>query len=185
MRDAILCTLWDEDEHCFLRGIKVEMNASEFTYMMGDKDKKALPLDYSKREKVIVAKDSIVDSSLLGLVYPFEFLAATDRRMCETAQKIEARLTSPKIGGIKRCENDRYFGGNPWIICTLWLALYYIDYGDNTKAEGLLKWVLAHQTKMGLLAEQIDKETGKPAWIIPLTWSHAMFILTVRRLYEK
>ena len=34
----------------------------------------------------------------------------------------------------------------------------------------------------GFYLRQVDKETGKPAWVIPLTWSHAMFVLVLEGL---
>jgi glucoamylase len=29
------------------------------------------------------------------------------------------------VGGIGRYPGDSYYGGNPWILSALWLALYY------------------------------------------------------------
>lgn len=176
--------LWDDESGCFLRGVKVELSKDEFTYLTAKQYSEDSLEQLWKREKLALDKDPIIDISLLGLCFPFGFLPADDPRLRKTAEKIAEKLTSPKIGGIKRYENDQYIGGNPWILCTLWLALYYIKSGSKVKAAELVEWVLFHQTKVGLLAEQIDKETGKPAWIIPLTWSHAMLILTVQLLYS-
>lgn len=160
LKTTIEQRLWSEEGKCFLRGIYPQENGN-------------------------IIEDPIVDVSLLGLVYPFAFISADDPRMTATAQAVEQRLTSPKVGGIKRYEDDEYIGGNPWILCTLWLALYYVELGNQTKAEKLLNWAVEHQTHSGLLPEQVDRETGETAWVVPLTWSHAMLVLTVLELFPK
>jgi glucoamylase len=81
-----------------------------------------------------------------------------------------------------RYSGDHYRGGNPWIICTLWLAQYYIQLGDRKRAVQLLDWAVDHRTRLDLLPEQIDRDTGEPAWVVPLAWSHAMYILTLAGL---
>jgi GH15 family glucan-1,4-alpha-glucosidase len=50
-----------------------------------------------------------------------------------------------------------------------------VEYLTN---EGIkcLKWALAGATSTGLLPEQVDKSTGKPAWAIPLGWSGSLMI---------
>lgn len=183
IRKAILAELWDEENSCFLRGLKVEINKTEHQYIAKHYAEYTAH-KAGQQDKIIVDKDPILDISLLGLVFPFDFLPAQDKRMLAIAQKIEEKLTSPIVGGIKRYENDPYIGGNPWILCTLWLALYHLKCGQTDKADHLVEWVLTHQTEVGLLPEQIDKATGQPAWIIPLTWSHAMLILTVQLFTE-
>jgi len=46
----------------------------------------------------------------------------------------------PPGGGIKRYENDNYIGGNPWVLATLWVALYYIEIKEYEKAKDYLRW---------------------------------------------
>ena len=87
--------------------------------------------------------------------------------------------TQPGVGGIRRYENDHYAGGNPWVLCTLWLALDANRRGDAATVKDALQWVLQNQTGTGLLPEQVDKEKGGPGWVVPLTWSHAMYVLTI------
>jgi GH15 family glucan-1,4-alpha-glucosidase len=101
-----------------------------------------------------------------------------------TAEAVEAALTSPVVGGIKRYEDDPYIGGNPWILTTLWLAQYRIAVGELEKAEQLLQWAVDHRTAMELLPEQVDKQTGETAWVVPLTWSHAMYVSTLFQFAE-
>ena len=88
-------------------------------------------------------------------------------------------------GGYLRYEGDNYINGNPWVIATLWLANYYLDKGEKTSAKKCLEFVVKTATPHGFLAEQIDNSTLKPAWVIGLGWSHALFIITINRLLGK
>ena len=73
-------------------------------------------------------------------------------------------------------------GGNAWIISSLWLALYYIEAGNIDRARELYDWVTEHADDKGFLAEQIDKDTGNPAWIVGLSWSHALYIIVGEKI---
>jgi glucoamylase len=123
-------------------------------------------------------RDENLDVSLLGLTFPFEILPGDDYRMKATAHKIEQAF-SYNFGGIGRYPGDLYYGGNPWILSVLWLALYCEKLNDANKTEQLLKWAIHCATDLDFLAEQIDKETGVPISAVPLAWSHAFFILAV------
>jgi glucoamylase len=123
-------------------------------------------------------RDENLDVSLLGLTFPFEILLGDDYRMKATANKIEQAF-SYNVGGIGRYPGDLYYGGNPWILSVLWLALYHEKLKDVNKTEQLIKWAIDCATDLDFLAEQIDKETGVPISAVPLAWSHAFFILAV------
>jgi len=69
-------------------------------------------------------------------------------------------------------------------LTTLWFALYYIRNGKINKALEYFDWAARGATPLGFLPEQIDINTGKPAWVIPLTWSHAMFVLVMAELFK-
>ena len=133
--------------------------------------------------KTAVPRDENIDISLLSLSYPFDVLPADDERIKKTAAAIESAFKF-KSGGLGRYAFDLYYGGNPWILATLWLALYYEKVGALGKAEQLISWALDHSTELGLLSEQVDKENGAPMSAIPLAWSHAFFILSVLDLSE-
>jgi glucoamylase len=133
--------------------------------------------------KTAVPRDENLDISLLSLSYPFDVLPADDERIKKTALAIESAFKF-KSGGLGRYPFDDYYGGNPWILTTLWLALYYEKVGELGKAEQLIRWALDHSTELGLLSEQVDKENGVPISAIPLAWSHAFFILSVLDLEE-
>ncbi|OPA76343.1 glycoside hydrolase family 15 [Paenibacillus selenitireducens] len=182
--DAILHSCWNESNQVFYRGLKLEV--TESTYI--EAQQQGYATSKTSREKgypvYMLEQDRVVDVSLLGISVPFAVIPASHEYAVKTADTIERLLTSPVVGGIKRYEDDNYIGGNPWILTTLWLAQYRIQNGQIDEAKALLHWVIDHQTATGLLPEQVDRETGKTAWVVPLTWSHAMFILAVHMLAE-
>ena len=75
--------------------------------------------------------------------------------------------------------------GNPWVIATLWMAMYYIKIKDNKKAKECFDFVVRTSSSHGFLAEQVDNSTMKPAWVIGLAWSHAMFVIVLNELYGR
>ncbi|MBQ9298618.1 MAG: hypothetical protein IJ223_06330 [Clostridia bacterium] len=138
---------------------------------------------YDEERKTFVRslKDSKMDISLLGLVYPFKVFKATEKNISNTVERMNLTLRT-YTGGYLRYEGDSYIGGNPWVIATLWLANYYLDKGERAEAKKCLDFVVKTATPHGYLAEQIDNNTLKPAWVIGLGWSHAMFVITLNRL---
>ncbi len=120
-----------------------------------------------------------VDTSALGLSIPFGMLSVDDDRMVSTAKRIEERLKFSN-GGIGRFEHDGFYGGNPWIITTLWLGLYHAARGEEERARSLLGWVESSAlTDSLLLPEQIDRDENTPVAAVPLNWSHAMYVISV------
>jgi len=131
--------------------------------------------------------DWVVDSAtlqvgLLGILPP------SDPRVQATARLVEERLWIAGLGGLARYEGDYYFRrhenlpGNPWIICTCWLAQHHImsaaSIGDLKKPLEMIEWVCRQATATGVLPEQIDAVTGEHLSVSPLTWSHAEFVKT-------
>ncbi|MDF2941919.1 MAG: glycoside hydrolase 15-related protein [Herbinix sp.] len=182
LKAAIENELWEEDHNCFLRGIRTQLYPAQ---KMKDLECRLVPANSKGAMKEVVCKDYIVDVSLIGLSVPFGVLEASDYRMIATVKKIEDILTVEKVGGIKRYEDDEYIGGNPWILTTLWLALYHIKNKDFNKALLYFDWAVKGRTELDLLPEQISKETGEPIWIVPLTWSHAMYALVYHELRKE
>jgi len=185
IRINISARCWNDEKGSFYRGLKLQVD--EATYW--EASQLGLPVQVVKDAKGYkryeLYYDPVIDISLIGLSIPFEVFPIDDPRMEQTADTIEAMLTSPAVGGIKRYENDHYIGGNPWILTTLWLCQYRILQGGKDSSADLFRWVLNHQTELGHLPEQVDKATGETAWVVPLTWSHAMFVLAVHMLAEK
>ena len=160
--------LWDEERGYFLRMITVDKDGT-------------------------IHKDATLDSSLCGL-FQFGMFLATDELIERTMQQLEQTLwVKTQVGGMPRYENDYYYQvthdlsqaqGNPWFICTLWLAQYKIARASTIEelheALPLLEWALKHALPSGVMAEQVNPFTSEPLSVSPLTWSHAEFVLTVR-----
>lgn len=145
-----------------------------------------------------VEADPTLDASLAGL-FLFGLFSARDPRIEATMRAIEERLwVKTPVGGVARYEDDYYYQlsrdlervpGNPWFICTLWLAEWHIaraiSPSDLGRALELLEWVAAHALPSGVLAEQVHPESGEPLSVSPLSWSHGTFIATVLHYLER
>jgi glucoamylase len=136
--------------------------------------------------------DDTVDASLVGL-WQFGMYKPDDAKIGSTMQQIREQLwVKTNVGGVARYTNDHYrqvsqditnVPGNPWFICTLWLAEWYAltaAHTDDLKgAMEILEWVAAHALPSGILAEQVDPYSHQPVSVSPLTWSHAAYVSTV------
>lgn len=171
LKQAILNELYDDNRGVFLRGISY--------------------IDHDINRKNV---DRTVDSSVYG-IFEFNLLSADDPRVVRTMQNLEEKLWVPGKGGLARYENDPYYRkegrnySNPWIICTLWLAKWYIaeakEIKDLEKALELINWAADCSLETGIMPEQIDSFTGEPLSVAPLTWSHSEFVDTVTQYQEK
>ncbi len=142
--------------------------------------------------------DMTVDASLFGIFY-FDVFDAQDEIVRSTMRAVEERLTvKTETGGIARFERDGYMSvtddtdavpGNPWFICTLWLADYHIARAatrdELDRALPLIEWATARALPSGVFAEQIHPATGEPLSVAPLTWSHSTFVATVMAYLKK
>ncbi len=142
--------------------------------------------------------DLTVDASTYAPFY-FGMFEPNDPRVVGTMEAIREHLwLRTPTGGIARYEGDLYYRlsdgtvdlpGNPWCICTLWLAEWYIAKAQNKdqlhEAIPLLDWVASNALSSGVLAEQFDPFTNRPLSVAPLTWSHATFISTVLEYVKK
>lgn len=142
-------------------------------------------------------RDTTVDASLLGLVL-FGGYDPLDARVAQTAQAVEERLwVKTGFGGLARYEGDDYqravssegVAGNPWVVCTLWLAQYRIAAARSMEsleqALPLLVWVAERALPSGVLPEQVHPQTGECLSISPLTWSHGTLVAAVLDYVEK
>ncbi|MVO98753.1 glycoside hydrolase family 15 protein [Paenibacillus lutrae] len=172
IKNGILNHLWDEQEGRFARGL------------------------YQKDG--VWVKDMTLESSVYG-IFEFGVLPADDDRVVRTmlANKNGLSIKTP-TGGVARYYNDYYFQrshdlnqipGNPWIICTLWIAEWEIEcaktIADLESPRQTLEWVVRHQMESGILPEQLDPHNGGPVSVAPLTWSHATFVLSVVKYLNK
>jgi glucoamylase len=142
--------------------------------------------------------DMVIDSATYGL-WRFGMYPPDESRIADTMNAIREQLSNnAAAGGIARYRDDYYFKaendtkkvpGNPWFICTLWMAQWYIATARSTHdlkpARDIINWVVGHQLPGGLLSEQLDPNTGSPLSVSPLTWSHAELIATVDEYCRK
>lgn len=172
-RTAILEHFWDEHAQLFARMVTLDGQGG-------------------------VIRDMTVDASAAG-VFCFGVLPANDPKMVATMEALGRRLwVKAGAGGLARYEQDYYFRvtddfdkvpGNPWIICTLWLADWYIATASSPSemrsALDLLEWACRCALSTGILPEQVHPHTLQPLSVAPLTWSHSQFVLTVANYLEK
>ena len=176
MKEAMILYLYDEELNRFLRMINFDEYGS-------------------------IIKDKVMDASIYA-VFAFDIFPTTDPRVKSTMNQLKNRLwIKTDVGGMARYENDYYHrvsdditnvAGNPWHICTLWIAEWYlkqakeeIDPAENLeKAKEILVWVANHALSSGVLAEQVNPYTNDPISVSPLTWSHATYVLTVLEYLE-
>jgi GH15 family glucan-1,4-alpha-glucosidase len=164
MLTALMRDLWSEEQGRFRRGI----------YLRGDGE---------------IVLDETLESSILG-IFLLGVLPAAEPKLAQTVDQLaEGLWAKTEIGGIARYFNDYYFRvaddptvipGNPWIICTLWLARYQIASARRTsdldRPLELIRWALARALPSGVLPEQINPFTGEALSVLPLTWSHATLV---------
>ncbi|MDQ6421086.1 glycoside hydrolase family 15 protein [Paenibacillus sp. LHD-117] len=172
IKQGMLEHLWDEDSGRFARGLIQKDNRW--------------------------VKDMTLESSLFG-VLEFGVLPVDDERVVKTMLSIKEGLrVRTDIGGIARYTNDYYFQqsgeidkvpGNPWIICTLWVANFEIDSAKSLEElsgpRETLEWVADHALQSGLLPEQLNPYDGSPLSVAPLTWSHATVVQSVCKYAKK
>lgn len=141
------------------------------------------------------SRDLTIDSSQAG-IFLFGVLEASDPMVESTMRAIENALwIKTGMGGLARFEGDNYqriskkVTGNPWVICTLWLARWYIaraaSQDELQKGMDLIYWAMRHSLPSGVMAEQIDPFTGAPWSVSPLVWSHAEFVITIYEYLNK
>lgn len=134
-------------------------------------------------------------SSLYGLLL-FRVFDHDDERMQRMLKAVEERLqVKGSSRGFVRYEGDAYYrmqdadSPNPWVICTLWIARFYIEQAkslsDMKYPLELLEWTCSHSTRSGVLAEQMHPDTREQLSTAPLVWSHAEFVLAVQAYLEK
>jgi oligosaccharide amylase len=142
--------------------------------------------------------DLTVDASLFG-VAAFGLFPVDDPMVVSTMKQVEEHLTvQTNIGGIARYERDWFLHvtedfkrvpGNPWIICTLWLAQYKISTAHTLEqlqsVVDILTWVVRHARPSGVLSEQLHPFGERPISVCPLSWSHAEVIITVIDYLDK
>lgn len=190
----------DFGEHALsahFRNAAEEIKAAAEKFLFDEKLGRFVRMINVSREGAITI-DETLDCSIAGL-WQFGMFEPDDSRIVATMDQIIDRLMiNNAIGGVARYENDYYhqvskdvatIPGNPWIICTMWIAEWYAvratDQGSLQKAIDLLRWACDRALPSGVLAEQIHPLSGEPLSVSPLTWSHAAYVSAVHRVLER
>lgn len=173
MKEAFLSLFWNEELRHFVRMVNVQEDGS---------------LDV----------DSTMDASSYA-IFAFDVLPANDPKVVSNMQEFGKKLwVKVGVGGVARYQRDWYFHvtqdfenvpGNPWLICTLWLADWYIAVAkskeDLKPALDLLEWTAVCALRTGILSEQVHPFTLQQLSVSPLTWSHAQFLTSCLGYLDK
>lgn len=186
----------ETDRATSYRGVATGMRAAarEFLY---DYDRGHFSRMINVKPDGAIERDSTLDASIAG-AFQFGLLPVDDPMLVSTMEALERRLwCRTEVGGVARYENDYYHQvsrdvenvpGNPWFICTLWLADWHAARAqtleDLARARALLEWCPAHALPSAVLAEQVHPFTGEPLSVSPLTWSHATFVDSVHQYLD-
>ncbi|MEM8494599.1 MAG: glycoside hydrolase family 15 protein, partial [Planctomycetota bacterium] len=182
--EAFVQHFWSETHDRFFRRISPE-DAERNARLMGELFAGRTPKD-PPDTKVIYEPDDNIDASMFA-IFALGMLPVDDPKVQRTMEQVRDRLTvKTKVGGVARYLDDYYhqvsddlerIPGNPWFICTLWVADYDIarakNRGDLRRAGEALRWVAERALPSGVLAEQVHPLTNAPLSVSPLTWSHA------------
>ena len=128
-----------------------------------------------------------VDSSLLGLIVPYDIVSFENPNMQKTLAKIKSDLQGDS-GGLYRYAWDSYYGGGQWLLLTAWLGWVYAVNNKPLEAKSIKKWIRSQALSNGDLPEQVSKDLIEPNklqfWVerrgpiaTPLLWSHAKFLI--------
>jgi glucoamylase len=115
----------------------------------------------------------------------FAILPDTDRGIAGVGDRVFSTLLTPG-GGIRRYENDRYYGGQPWPVASNWMSMHKLGRGDAQGAKDLFQVITeqAYATESLMLGEQFDEKESKWLSAFPLAWSEATYLTTARALYQ-
>lgn len=213
MQDAFGKHMWSEKHGRFLRRITpinhdrtaalvAEVRAGRSAHDIDDVHYDAMPgngtTSLDDGTPVEFELDEVIDASMYA-IFSLGLLPVDDPRVEKTMAAIESELwVKTDVGGVARYTDDYYHQvtkdtdkvpGNPWYICTLWLAEYYIaratDLAGLKEALPIIEWAADHALPSGALAEQVHPETNAPLSVCPLTWSHATVVSVVTKYLNK
>ncbi len=192
---SLFCTVFGEEEKAnHYRQVAVEIRDAASVYLWRKEQNRFCRMVYWNDSGELEVDESC-DASLWGL-FAFGMYSAHDPRIKATFATLRERLwVKSDVGGMARYEGDTYYRvseevpGNPWFICTLWLADYLNENARDeeglAEAKELMKWVSDHALPSGVLAEQVHPFTGRPISVSPLTWSHATFVTMTQHMLRR
>ncbi|NPV71664.1 MAG: glycoside hydrolase family 15 protein [Firmicutes bacterium] len=132
--------------------------------------------------------DHTIESSAYGVVLMGVLNPLSDESIATMNAIRESLWIKTGVGGVCRYPNDWYFRvthdpstpGNPWFVCSLWLASWHIaaarSLDDLEFPRTVLEWAPAHALETGIMSEQLHPFSGEPLSVAPLTWSHSTYV---------
>ena len=104
------------------------------------------------------------------------FVPADDPRMLATIDAIDERLTDER-GLVYRYRTDDGVDGlagdeGTFLLCTFWLAQALALAGQLDRARSVFERAIAFVNDVGLLAEEVDSESGALLGNFPQAFSH-------------
>lgn len=189
-------TLGELEKHRIYEEAADEIQDAMCKHLWSEKDKRFCRM--ATRTDDGYKLDMTVDAAMYSC-FAFAGLQPRDPKVKSTMEAIKSKLwIKTDVGGLARYENDYYHqvsqdvqnvAGNPWFICTMWLAMYDIASArhqeDLRDAVRILEWVADHALPSGVLAEQVHPYSNDPISVSPLTWSHATFVTVVLEYLDK
>jgi len=180
---------YDSERQKSLDKVVTQMKEAMLTYLYDEKLKRFIKAIYPDG-----TRDRAVDSSLL-MATIYGIFDSQSKAMKETVEAVLDRLWLWQgIGGIARYENDEYHRvsksvqGNPWPICTLWLARWHSrkaqSFQELNKSLDILVWCARTSISSGLMAEQLNPFDGRPISVSPLVWSHAELVMAAKEYLD-
>lgn len=124
-----------------------------------------------------------VDASLLQLP-TIGIVDAADPRFLGTIRRVEQTLLVDglplryRTTGVDGLAGDEH----PFVLCGFWLVIAYAQAGMRDKAEALMERLLGLRNDVGLLAEEVDPETGHHWGNTPQAFSHLGLVLAAVEL---
>jgi GH15 family glucan-1,4-alpha-glucosidase len=101
------------------------------------------------------------------------FLPADDPRMLSTINAIEERLTDDRGLVYRYLAQDGLEGEEgTFLLCTFWLAQALAMAGEVDRARATFERAIAYVNDVGLLAEEVEPESGELLGNFPQAFSH-------------
>lgn len=131
------------------------------------------------------ARDRYVqDISVLGLAVPYGLVDPDWPPLVHTADRFSHAFSWP-AGGLGRYPGDRFEGGNPWPLCSMWMSAYWLSAGESDKALPHLEWALEQVTPLDHFPEQVHHNSGHLVSALPLGWAHGWYLWNLMLLYPE
>jgi GH15 family glucan-1,4-alpha-glucosidase len=136
--------------------------------------------------------DGVIDASSFYGAFKYGLFDIDSSELTQSVQTLAKtfNLAPDKPTPLQRYERDQYYTanpagmGNPWFICTLWVAEYDMRTGNMARARATIQWVRDRMLSTGVLSEQINLETLTFTSVAPLAWSQAEFVNSILDLHE-